>query len=161
MLTGQQSNPDDAVIENDGFWTDLTLGEFTKPYAIGTSYNQDTLTNAVKQALLRVNLRLNPFKLKQKADGFATAADFFNDATNFATNGKMPEALYLDAVYKLAKHYLLSDSPNGLDKQEESFKVAMRLKDSSEETARQFLELYQLENASAINSGIKASVTLI
>jgi hypothetical protein len=107
MYTGRPTEFDDKTISNDGFFPDLTLGEFSASYQIPTYYGEETVEEKVLLAILYINDQLQD----QKALWVAAAAANLAAVIGQGSVGTTPVLVlhYKRAVYSYAKGLLVMD----------------------------------------------------
>ena len=106
-LTGKPSLTTAAAFTNDGFWPDLSVGEFMSKYRIQTEYADETINWGLTLAVVNVNIDLEPCKAAAVLLGHASLVDY---TTAFPEPINAMQVLvihYLNAVYCMAKAQLL------------------------------------------------------
>lgn len=104
-FSGKPTNLVEQIIENDGFWPDLSMVEFQKSYRLPAEYLVDMLATDLNTAMHEVNLDLARLKARWQAAGVSHVET--------ADSTVLPERtyqaqLYKRAVYTRAKASLLT-----------------------------------------------------
>jgi Phage head completion protein (GPL) len=102
-FTGRPQTFLDATVANNGFYPDVSLGEFQKLHRVPSNIADDAVTHQVTIAMGAVNIALAETKLVWDAAGHATLA-----AVDAVDAGQR-ESFYKAAVYYRAKANLLAD----------------------------------------------------
>ncbi|MEF1204304.1 head completion/stabilization protein [Photobacterium damselae] len=91
------------IIQNDGFWPDISLSDFVRTCRIPPVYNQEQIRNMLILAITGVNIELESFKQRSMTNGIQSAqrvgAVLEGDST--------ANIQYKQAVYQRAKACLL------------------------------------------------------
>ncbi len=103
-FSGKPTTFVDRVIENDGFWPDLSIAEFQAGYRLPGEYLVDLLAADLNMAMVEVNTDLAKCKARLQADGVShvESAD-----TRDLQARTFRAAIYKRAVYCRAKANLL------------------------------------------------------
>lgn len=104
-FSGKPNAPVEQIIENDGFWPDLSMAEFQKGYRLPGEYLADMLAADLTMAMHEVNLDLAKLKARWQDVGVSNVES--------ADSTVLPErtfqvSLYKRAVYTRAKASLLT-----------------------------------------------------
>lgn len=104
-FSGKPSTQVEQIIENDGFWPDLSVSEFQNGYRLPGEYLVDMLTADLSTAMYEVNLDLAKLKARWQDVGVSNVES--------ADSTVLPErtfqaSLYKRAVYTRAKASLLT-----------------------------------------------------
>lgn len=104
-FSGKPTNLVEQIIENDGFWPNLSVTEFQKGYRLPAEYLVDMLATDLNTAMHEVNLDLARLKARWQAAGVSHVET--------ADSTVLPERtyqaqLYKRAVYTRAKASLLT-----------------------------------------------------
>lgn len=104
-FSGKPTNLVEQIIENDGFWPNLSVAEFQKGYRLPAEYLVDMLATDLDTAMHEVNLDLARLKARWQAAGVSHVET--------ADSTVLPERtyqaqLYKRAVYTRAKASLLT-----------------------------------------------------
>ncbi|MBF8766688.1 head completion/stabilization protein [Pseudomonas putida] len=104
-FSGKPTNLVEQIIENDGFWPNLSVAEFQKGYRLPAEYVVDMLATDLDTAMHEVNLDLARLKARWQAAGVSHVET--------ADSTVLPERtyqaqLYKRAVYTRAKASLLT-----------------------------------------------------
>lgn len=103
-FSGKPTTLVDQPIANDGFWPDLSVGEFQKAYRMPAEYLTELLVDGITQAMGEVNYDLRKRKAYWQLagiDNVETADQLLLEDPNFMASS------YKRAVYCRAKAYLL------------------------------------------------------
>lgn len=129
MYSEQAAEYQDSVIENDGFFPDIDCGDFEKTRDIPPRISHSTIRNALLSSVVMINLRLEKFQRRSVAKGYKSMSQIpgvkiklpaaSDDEAVRTTAPEMPlnasEALYIRAVYALAKADLMAEgTANGI-----------------------------------------------
>jgi len=122
-LTGKPSLTTAAPFINDGFWPDLSLGDLMNRYRIPAEYADETIQWGLTLAVTNVNLDLEAVKTQIQALGHATL-NAYNTAAPKQLNGVYVTVIrYQQAVFSLAKAFLLQQF-NSLNRKPEAENAA-------------------------------------
>ncbi|GFM86111.1 phage head completion protein [Pseudomonas cichorii] len=104
-FSGKPTTFVDRVIENDGFWPDLSIAEFQAGYRLPGEYLVDLLAADLNMAMVEVNTDLAKCKARWQAAGVSNveSAD-----TRILPERTFQAATYKRAVYSRAKASLLT-----------------------------------------------------
>ncbi|RMO87009.1 Prophage PSPPH06 head completion/stabilization protein [Pseudomonas syringae pv. tagetis] len=103
-FSGKPTTFVEQVIENDGFWPDLSVAEFQKGYRLPAEYLVEMLVDELTTAMIEVNSDLAKLKARWQASGVSNveSAD-----TTVLPERTFQAATYKRAVYTRAKASLL------------------------------------------------------
>lgn len=167
-LTGQPEQTDDAVIANDDFFPDLALSDFLKPYQIPNKYSNDTLYLAVEQAMIKINLRLQPFKSAQLAVGHVSLVAYIQQYPEPVGRDDLLMHLYKKAVFCTAKAQVLRQDNGGVAKHQDEQASLRDLTatmqcwlDEADGAVYTFLARFGLQNASTLTGNKKTHIKVI
>jgi hypothetical protein len=96
-----------VIINNDGFWPALIVGDLTEKYRVPAEYADATLHMGIVIGMLHINERLLKVRLDLNAKGFATLADYTATLTAMLNDEPVLLVHYKHAVYSHAKAWLL------------------------------------------------------
>ena len=104
-FSGKPTTFVEHIIENDGFWPDLSVTEFQKGYRLPAEYLVDMLAAELTTAMYEVNLDLAKCKARWQGAGVSSveSAD-----TTVLPERTFQAAQYKRAVYARAKASLLT-----------------------------------------------------
>ncbi|WP_140920173.1 head completion/stabilization protein [Limnobaculum xujianqingii] len=111
MFKADNMEYDNRVITNNGFWPDITVGDFQRKRTIPPDVNHlqvgDYLVNAIKE----INKNLSDYTAQMKAKGFKTAAEVTGDDGDPVMLGGENQLViqYKKAVYARAKADLVPE----------------------------------------------------
>lgn len=115
-LTGRPEQTDDAVIGNDDFFPDLQLADFLQQYQITNSYSDELIIFSVQQSMIKINLRLQPFKTAQLLAGYSSLNAYVSANQRPVGSDDLINQLYKKAVFCTAKVWCLVDANGGVAK---------------------------------------------
>ena len=106
MFSGQDLKQSAIIIQNDGFWPDLTLSEFQTERSMSPNIDHQLLRDAIVSAVVEINLTLERYKKQQLSAGFTTAND-----CGVISVGQVSSTviIYKKAVFARAKADLLGE----------------------------------------------------
>lgn len=127
-FSGKPTTFVEQIIENDGFWPDLSVTEFQKGYRLPAEYLVDMLAAELTTAMVEVNTDLAKKKAQWQGAGVSRV--------EFADTTVLPErtyqvALYKRAVYTRAKATLLTQFAT-VNRRESAENVGKELPERSE-----------------------------
>jgi len=93
-FSGKPTTFVEQIIENDGFWPDLSVSEFQKGYRLPAEFLGDLLTDALSIAMAEVNSDLAKLKSSWLAAGITTVEK--------ADPMSLPERAWKAKLYKRA-----------------------------------------------------------
>lgn len=102
-------------ITNDGFYPDLEVGEFVGIYRIPSEVKAITIINALKLAIVEINVQLKPFKALIAT---ATLDDYCTAHPYNIGDESVLIAKYKEAVFCYAKSQLFEQIKSFVRKQE-------------------------------------------
>jgi len=108
MLTGKSSSDYQTTeITNDGFWPDVSAGDFEKRRGLPTAQDPERIVVALVNAMAEVNQSLSGLKTQYQVQGYETAASV--PATPMVNGKNRIVIQYESAVNARAKADLLPD----------------------------------------------------
>ncbi len=127
-FSGKPTTFVEQIIENDGFWPDLSVSEFQKGYRLPAEYLVDMLAAELTTAMVEVNTDLAKKKAQWQGAGVSRVES--------ADTTVLPErtyqvALYKRAVYTRAKATLLTQFAT-VNRRESAENVGKELPERSE-----------------------------
>ncbi|YCO01547.1 head completion/stabilization protein [Vibrio sp. VNB-15] len=94
-------------ITNDGFWPNLTVGEFEKRRGIPSQLDADAVAVSLAAAVSQINIELALVKARYEAEGFMTALDIPSLPEVLGKNSLV--VLYEKAVFARAKADMVAE----------------------------------------------------
>lgn len=127
-FTGKSPTYADQRIENDGFWPDLSVGEFQKACRLPGEYLGEMLAADLTTAMVEVNTDLAKLKARWQGAGVSSveSAD-----TRILPERTFQAATYKRAVYTRAKASLLTQFAT-VNRRESAENVGKELPERSE-----------------------------
>lgn len=99
-FSGEQTAQADQTIENDGFYTALSISEFVKDYGVSHSNDDSQIVTLLIDAVFEVNSELEQQKTLWDAQDFTGLAQTTNESV---CGQNKHEYLYKKAVFNRAK----------------------------------------------------------
>lgn len=130
-LTGKPQLTQSTTIGNDGFWPDLSLGEFMSHYRIPPEYADQTIRNGITLSMIHVNDILTPVETAINDLGFIEFEAYL-DAEPADIADEHPLAVhYRHAVCARAKAFLLQQF-NSMNRRENAENAAKEAPDTEQ-----------------------------
>ncbi|WP_322804483.1 head completion/stabilization protein [Vibrio alfacsensis] len=101
------SSYQDTIVENDGFWPDLNVGDFERRRGIPSKLDSEAVAFALAAAVSQVNIELLTVKAGFEAEGI-TKAEAIPDLPNVLGKNSIV-VLYEKAVFARAKADMVSE----------------------------------------------------
>lgn len=116
MFDGKSITYQQATVRNDGFWPDISAGDFERGRSIPATLDHGTVLNALLTAVAEINLSLSTTRARYEAQGYLQAenvpgpvAVLTDGGDDIAAGRTHLTALYIRAVYARAKADLLPE----------------------------------------------------
>ncbi|TCJ98824.1 head completion protein GPL [Volucribacter psittacicida] len=106
MFNGRQTDYDDTVILNSGFWCDISVSEFQKTRAIPFNIPDEMVKSVLVSAMQGVEIDLADVASLYQNKGLTKVSEVSSVMIN---NENYAETLYKKAVFARAKADLLSE----------------------------------------------------
>lgn len=113
-FSGKHPEPTGEIIENQPFWPDFDLYEFSVNYRVPNELNRGTVKEHLVQAMTDINLRLSDFEAENRARGYE---DLIEIAAEQIAGESILIVLYRRAVFCRAKASICRDYPT-IDRRE-------------------------------------------
>lgn len=101
------SSYQDTIVENDGFWPDLNVGDFERRRGIPSKLDSEAVAFALAAAVSQVNIELQTVKAGFEAEGIAQAEAIPGLPNVLGKNSIV--VLYEKAVFARAKADMVSE----------------------------------------------------
>ncbi|MEZ6853137.1 head completion/stabilization protein [Halodesulfovibrio aestuarii] len=155
-FSGHTSTASTAVVQNDGFWPEISVAEFQEIYRLPRDYAEPLLVNHLKLGVVWANRQLAEWKREVIMRGHGSLASMPEDEQGGALGDETTALLhYKRAVFSYAKALLLPQFAT-INRREAARNEARE----SEETTENFLAYAEQAIADFLGSG-RVDVELI
>ncbi|QTL95540.1 head completion/stabilization protein [Aeromonas jandaei] len=107
MISGKGIQYSVKIITNDGFWPDISVGDFERSGALPADMDSAATSAALLAAIGEINLQLDEYRQMQEAKGYVSSRDVPGHRVAHGDNALT--ANYVAAVYARAKASLLPE----------------------------------------------------
>lgn len=106
MFGGLPQDYSDITVTNDGWWPDVSVGDFQRQRSIPASISAETVTYALLMAIGEANAELMTYQSDQRAKGYGSAEDVPGPS---AEGINQLCAQYLKTIFSRAKAELMGE----------------------------------------------------